>query len=126
MPRLVVIEDEPGIVDFLARGLAVHGFDVVCATDGLDGEKRALAHGVDLVVLDRVLPGRDGLEVLKGIRQRRPALPVVVISACAEAEDRAMMLEAGAAAFVAKPFSIADLVACIRLQLRDERGRGMS
>lgn len=118
MPRLVLIEDEPGILDFLSRGLRAEGFDVICAADGVEGERQAVADGVDLVVLDRMLPGRDGLDVVNVIRQRRPALPAVVISARAEAEDRVTAFDAGATDFLAKPFSFGELVARVRAQLR--------
>jgi len=118
MPLLVLIEDEPGILDFLSRGLKAEGFDVICATEGVEGERHAMADGVDLVLLDRTLPGRDGLDLVKVIRRRRPALPVVVISARAEAEDRVRAFDAGATDFMAKPFSFGELVARVRAQLR--------
>src|SRR5947209_15981175 len=70
--RVLVVEDEPGIVDFVRRGLEAEGFVVESALDGLDGERRALAGGWDVVVLDLMLPGRSGLEVLESIRRARP------------------------------------------------------
>ena len=115
---MVVIEDEPGIRDFLSRGLKPEGFDVICGTEGAEGGRLALADGVDLVLLDRTLPDQDGLEVLKVIRQHRPALPVIVISARAEAEDRLAAFDAGASDFMAKPFALAELVARVRARLR--------
>lgn len=118
MMRVLVIEDEPAIVDFVRRGLQTEGFEVTCASDGTEGERRALADDVDLVVLDRMLPGRDGLEVLAAVRRRKPALPVIVISARAEAADRIMAFDAGATDFLSKPFSFGELVARVRAQLR--------
>ena len=73
--RLLVIEDEPGIVDFLERGLTAHGFEVSSATDGNSGIEQALSADVDLVVLDLMLPERSGFEVLERIRDAKPGLP---------------------------------------------------
>jgi DNA-binding response OmpR family regulator len=119
MPALIlVIEDEPGIVDFLERGLATQGFDVISALDGDGGLDRALAEDVDLVVLDMLLPGRGGLEVLTRLREAKPALPVIVLTALGEVDDRVSGLDAGAADYLTKPFSLTELAARIRAQLR--------
>jgi DNA-binding response OmpR family regulator len=117
-PRLLVIEDEPGIVDFLRRGLEAEGFDVEAVTDGLEGERRALRGGFDAIVLDLMLPGRSGLEILTELRRVSPTLPVVVLTARGEIEERVSGLEAGAADYLVKPFSMAELVARVRAQLR--------
>ena len=116
--RILVIEDEPGIVDFLERGLRSHGFVVESATDGLQGSERAISEPFDLVVLDMMLPLRSGLEVLEDIRAARPALPVVILTARAEVEDRVNGLDAGAIDYLTKPFSLSELAARIRAQLR--------
>ena len=119
MPGLIlVIEDEPGIVDFLERGLGAHGFDVISALDGQQGIERALAEHVDLVVLDMMLPGRTGIEVLERLRTSKPALPVIVLTALDEIEHRIAGLDAGAADYLSKPFSLSELAARIRAQLR--------
>jgi DNA-binding response OmpR family regulator len=119
MPGLIlVIEDEPGIVDFLERGLSAQGFEVISALDGNDGLTRALAEDVDLVVLDMLLPGRGGLEVLERLREAKPALPVIVLTALGEVDDRVSGLDAGAADYLTKPFSLNELAARIRAQLR--------
>jgi CheY-like chemotaxis protein len=76
--RILVIEDEPAIADFVARGLGAEGYAVTCATDGIEGERDALREEVDLVILDLVLPGRPGLEVLRRLRAAKPELPVIV------------------------------------------------
>jgi DNA-binding response OmpR family regulator len=115
---ILVIEDEPGIVDFLERGLAAHGFDVLAATDGDTGIEHALGADVDLVVLDLMLPGRSGLEVLERLRDAKPALPVIVLTALDEVEQRVTGLDAGAADYIVKPFSLSELAARIRAQLR--------
>jgi DNA-binding response OmpR family regulator len=116
--RILVIEDEPGIVDFLERGLAAQGFDVISALDGDDGLARALSEEVDLVVLDMLLPGRSGLDVLERLRQVKAALPVIVLTALGEVDDRVVGLDAGATDYLTKPFSLAELAARIRAQLR--------
>lgn len=119
MPAVIlVIEDEPGIVDFLERGLAVHGFEVSTAPDGRTGTEKALGERVDLVVLDMMLPGLSGLEVLGELREARPELPVIVLTARGEVEDRVAGLDAGAVDYLTKPFSLSELAARIRAQLR--------
>src|SRR5579884_3539860 len=119
MPGLIlVIEDEPGIVDFVQRGLSAQGFEVISAADGETGLQRALHDDVDLVVLDMMLPGRDGRSVLAELRRRRPELPVIALTALADVEHRVAGLDAGAADYIAKPFSLAELAARIRAQLR--------
>jgi DNA-binding response OmpR family regulator len=115
---VLVIEDEPGIVDFVRRGLEAQGFRVQTATDGNEGERMALTEAVDAVVLDLMLPGRGGLEVLASVHRERPALPVIVLSALGELDDRVTGLEAGAVDYLVKPFSLAELIARVRAQLR--------
>jgi DNA-binding response OmpR family regulator len=116
--RVLVIEDEPGIIDFVRRGLDAEGFAVETATDGLDGERLALGGSFDAIVLDLMLPRRDGLEVLRSVRKAIPNVPVIVLSARGEIEDRVAGLEAGAVDYLVKPFSMAELVARVRAQLR--------
>jgi DNA-binding response OmpR family regulator len=116
--RILVIEDEPGIVDFLERGLAAEGFEVTSAFDGPSGLERASATDVDLVVLDVMLPGVSGLEVLKRLHATKPTLPVIALTALGEVDDRIAGLDAGAADYLTKPFSLSELAARIRAQLR--------
>lgn len=119
MGRLIlVIEDEPGIADFLERGLSAQGYQVSCALDGEAGLFKALKDDVDLVVLDLMLPGRSGLEILSSLRERKPGLPVIVLTARAEVEQRVRGLDAGAVDYLTKPFSISELAARVRAQLR--------
>ena len=75
--RILVVEDEPAIADFIERGLRAEGHSVDCAADGIEGERRALDDDVDLVILDVMLPGRDGLSVLRNLRDVKPSLPVI-------------------------------------------------
>jgi len=116
--RVLVVEDERGIVDFVRRGLEAEGFSVHTARDGIAGERLALNGAFDLVVLDLMLPGRGGMEILATLRRERPALPVIVLTARGEIEDRVAGLDAGAVDYLSKPFSLAELVARVRAQLR--------
>jgi DNA-binding response OmpR family regulator len=116
--RVLVIEDEPGIVDFLDRGLRAHGYEVVTALDGESGTDLALKDDVSLVVLDMMLPGRSGLEVLRTLNAAKPGLPVIVLTALGDVEHRVAGLDAGAVDYLAKPFSLSELAARIRAQLR--------
>jgi DNA-binding response OmpR family regulator len=115
---ILVVEDEPGIVDFVERGLRSHGFEVQSALDGETGLERALEPEVELVVLDLMLPGMSGTEILERLQVARPALPVIVLTARGEVEDRIAGLDAGATDYLVKPFSVAELAARIRVQLR--------
>jgi DNA-binding response OmpR family regulator len=115
---ILVVEDEPGIVDFVERGLRGRGLNVVSETDGEAGLARALDPEVELVVLDLMLPRLSGSEVLKALHDKRPALPVIVLTAKGEVQDRIEGLDAGAVDYIVKPFSVAELAARIRAQLR--------
>jgi DNA-binding response OmpR family regulator len=116
--EILVVEDEAGIADFLERGLDAEGFGVRVAADGIAGEGLAMEREVDLVVLDRMLPGRDGIEVLRSIRRARPMLPVILLTAKTEIADRVEGLNLGATDYVTKPFSFDELLARIRAHLR--------
>jgi DNA-binding response OmpR family regulator len=119
--QIVLIEDEPGIVDFVERGLRARGYDVRTALDGETGLDVALGERVDLVVLDLMLPIRSGMSVLSELVERRPGLPVIVLTARGELEDRIAGLNAGAIDYLVKPFAFAELEARIAAQLRAAR-----
>jgi DNA-binding response OmpR family regulator len=119
--QIVLIEDEPGIVDFVQRGLVARGYDVRSAADGESGLALALEEGVDLVVLDLMLPLRSGMQVLDDLAHQRPGLPVIVLTARGEIEDRVAGLNAGAVDYLVKPFALTELEARIRAQLRSAR-----
>lgn len=122
--EILIVEDEAAIADFLARGLEREGFGVAVAADGVEGERIALAGEADLVVLDRMLPGRDGMEVLAAIRRARPALPVIMLTARGEVADRVEGLDAGATDYLGKPFAFDELLARVRARLRESGGEG--
>ena len=106
--RILVIEDEPRIAGFLARGLGREGHDVVIAEDGDVGLFLALSEPVDVVVLDLSLPGRSGLEVLTELRRQRPDLPVLMLTGHDDPRSRAACLDAGASGFATKPLVFAE------------------
>jgi two-component system, OmpR family, response regulator len=120
--EILVVEDEAAIADFVARGLEGEGYEVLTAGDGVEGERLALSEGVDLVVLDRMLPGRDGMEVLAALRRAKPALPVILLTAKGEVADRVEGLDAGATDYLTKPFSFEELAARVRAHLRRPAG----
>jgi DNA-binding response OmpR family regulator len=116
--RILVIEDEPRILGFLARGLEAEGFAVDAARNGTEGLKRARRDSYDLVLLDLLLPGLDGLSVLHQLNRARPELPVVIVSARSDLPTKLRGFGLGAADYISKPFSFDELMARIRVQLR--------
>jgi two-component system, OmpR family, response regulator len=116
--RILVVEDEAGIADFIGKALRAQGYQVDVADNGIDGEHRAATSEVDLVILDRLLPGRDGVDVLRGIRTAKPALPVIMLTALGEVDDKVKALDAGATDYVTKPFAVDELLARVRAHLR--------
>jgi DNA-binding response OmpR family regulator len=116
--RILVIEDENGIADFLVRALGAEGFSVDRATDGEQGQRLALSGDFDLVLLDLMLPGRGGLEVLEAIRAQRPEVPVILLTALGQKDDVVAGLDRGADDYITKPFDLDELLARVRAQLR--------
>jgi DNA-binding response OmpR family regulator len=112
--RILVIEDEARIQSFLARGLEAEGYTVVAAGDGRAGLELATGARWDLVVLDLLLPGLNGLQVLRELHSSKPDLPVVILSARADVQTKLRGFELGAADYVAKPFSLDELLARLR------------
>jgi two-component system, OmpR family, copper resistance phosphate regulon response regulator CusR len=120
--RILLIEDEARIRAFLARGFEAEGYVVEGAEDGRDGLVRALTGHCDLVILDLMLPGLDGLAVLRELHARAPELPVVILSARSELSTKLRSFELGAVDYLPKPFSLDELLARVRVQLRGPRG----
>jgi len=119
--RILVIEDEPRILGFLARGLEAEGFAVDAARNGAEGLNRARRDNYDLVLLDLLLPGLDGLTVLHELNRARPDLPVMIVSARSDLPTKLRGFGLGAADYLSKPFSFDELIARIRVQLRKAR-----
>lgn len=116
--RILVIEDEPTLAGFIEQSLRSEGYAVTVAHDGEAGQARALTGDYALVLLDLTLPGRDGLEVLRTVREWLPDLPVIVLTARAAVEQRVEGLDLGANDYVTKPFSFEELNARVRAHLR--------
>ena len=119
--KILIVEDEHKTGDYLRQGLGEAGFVVDLARDGTDGLHQALQESYDLVILDVMLPGIDGWQVLQGIRKRGLQMPVLFLTARDQVEDRIKGLELGADDYLVKPFSFAELLARVRTILR--RGR---
>jgi DNA-binding response OmpR family regulator len=119
--KILVIEDEARILSFLARGLEAEGYRVEGASDGREGLVRAVREEWDLVLLDLMLPGLDGLELLDALHRRRPELPVVILSARADLATKLRGFDLGASDYVSKPLALDELLARVRVQLRRTR-----
>lgn len=115
--RILIIEDDEAILTFLRRGLAYDGYQVDTATDGQTGLTLARDNPPDLVVLDWMLPGLDGLEVCRRLRAGGP-MPVLMLTAREAVSDRVQGLDAGADDYMVKPFNLDELLARIRALLR--------
>ena len=122
----MIVEDEPRIATFIERGLRSEGFTVQVAGDGVSGFALACSDEVDLVILDLMLPQLSGEEVLVKLRQRRPDVPVIVLTARDAVDDRVRNLNAGADDYVTKPFSFAELTARVHARLRAKDQRSSS
>jgi DNA-binding response OmpR family regulator len=123
MPRVLVIEDEVKLLRALERGLRTEGYEVATAADGDAGSRLALAESFDCIVLDRMLPRRDGLQVLADLRQAGRGIPVLLLTARDAVEDRVAGLDAGADDYLVKPFAFAELLARLRVLLRGRAER---
>jgi DNA-binding response OmpR family regulator len=121
--RILVVEDERLISSFLEKGLRAEGYTVEVVERGDDALDRAAVLDPDLVVLDVMLPGMDGFEVLGALRAVDPELPVVMLTARGEIADRVTGLDLGATDYMVKPFSFAELAARVRAHLRARVGR---
>ena len=121
-----MIEDEPRISSFVAKGLKAEGFSTTVAASGREGLVLALTGGFELVILDLGLPDIDGFEVLKKIRAQDASLPVIILTARTSGEDTVTGLTSGADDYVPKPFRFAELVARVRLRLRTDTGTGQA
>ena len=116
--RILVIEDDAAIRRGIVDALRFHAFDVGESGHGVKGLEMAVQSDCCLVLLDLVLPGMDGLEILREIRKSRPALPVIVLTARGEESDRVRGLRLGADDYVVKPFSVKELMARVEAVLR--------
>jgi two-component system copper resistance phosphate regulon response regulator CusR len=116
--KILIVEDEPKTGDYLKQGLTESGFVVDLVRDGTDGLHAAMTEPYDLVVLDVMLPGRDGWSVLQAIRRAGRDMPVLFLTARDQIEDRVKGLELGADDYLVKPFAFSELLARVRTLLR--------
>jgi DNA-binding response OmpR family regulator len=116
--RILVIEDEPKVARALEAGLERAGYQVVHAATGEDGFFLATSQTFDLVLLDLMLPGRDGLQILQALRGQRLKVPVLILTARDAVEDRVRGLDLGADDYLVKPFAFPELLARVRARLR--------
>ena len=121
-PTLLVVDDEPSILNYIGLGLKYEKVPYLTAADCAEAEKTLREKSVDLVVLDRMLPDGDGLELCRRI-QERYEIPVLMLSAMGEVEDRVEGLNSGADDYLAKPFQFAELIARVRALLRRPNSR---
>lgn len=116
--KILIAEDEPKTGTYLERGLTEAGFVVDCTRDGRDGLHLALTGSYDLVLLDVMLPGLDGWDILREVRAAGKQMPVMYLSARDQVDDRVKGLELGADDYLVKPFSFSELLARVRTLLR--------
>ena len=116
--RLLLVEDEDRIASFVQKGLAAHGYTVERVATGREASSRAPSREFDLLILDLGLPDADGLDVLRGWRDRGVRTPVLILSARGEVRDRVEGLELGADDYLTKPFAFDELLARVRARLR--------
>ena len=116
--RVLVIEDDKDAADYLVKGLRESGYTVDHAADGRDGLFLALSEPYDVMVVDRMLPGPDGLSIVESVRKSQITTPVLFLSALGEVEDRVAGLKAGGDDYLAKPFAFSELLARLEALLR--------
>jgi len=124
--RILVVEDEKKLAGFLRKGLEEHGFTVTVSHNGDEAFTLLRAEAFDLIVLDIMLPGRDGLSILKNLRDRKNTVPVILVTARSEANERVEGLNLGADDYIAKPFYMDELLARIQAVLRRSSGASLS
>ena len=118
MNRILIVEDEPNIVSFLEKGLRKHGFATTSAGNAKDGLELAFSSAFDLLILDLGLPDKDGLEVVAELRGQGQTLPIIILTARDDIDDKVCGLEGGANDYITKPFRFEELLARVRVQLR--------
>ena len=116
--RILIVEDEPAMVQGLRDNFEYEGYEVISAADGMDGLNRAIADQPDLVVLDVMMPKMSGLDVCKQLKARKPSMPIIMLTARGQEIDKVVGLELGADDYVTKPFSIRELMARVKAVLR--------
>lgn len=116
--KILIIEDDANILSFLQRGFSEDGYSVDTAMDGEDGEYLALVNSYDVIILDWMLPGKSGLEILKSLRENKKTTPTIMLSAKGEVKDKISGLNFGADDYLSKPFSFEELQARVEALYR--------
>ena len=119
--KILIIEDEPRVASFIKEGLEEKSYETEVAYDGLSGEKAAMEPGIDLVILDLVIPGKNGIEVCKSIKSENPDLPVLMLTALGTTADKVTGFDAGADDYLVKPFDFPELLARIKSLLKRKK-----
>jgi len=123
--KILIVEDEKKVASFIKRGLENDSYEVTLSYDGADGFKRASSGEFDLIILDSMLPKKDGIVVLQELREAGNQVPVLMLTAKAETKDIVSGLDAGADDYLTKPFAFAELQARVRALIRrSEQDRG--
>jgi DNA-binding response OmpR family regulator len=120
MKRVLIVEDEERFASFLEKGLSANGYTTKVVADGVSAGAIASDDEFDLMILDLGLPDMDGLHVLRMVRQRGVAMPVIILTARDDMEDKVSGLDAGASDYMTKPFSLEELLARVRARMREE------
>lgn len=123
LPRILLVEDEPGLVFTLTDRLAAEGYDVTSVSDGASAVERAVREPFDLLILDVMLPRKNGLDACRDLRQRGVETPVLMLTARGQVTDRVVGLKLGADDYLTKPFEMAELLARVEARLRRSTGR---
>jgi len=118
MAKILIVEDEPNMVTGLRDNFEFEGYQVISAPDGVAGLERALHESPDLVILDVMMPRMSGLDVCKQLKSKKPAMPIIMLTARGQEVDKVVGLELGADDYVTKPFSIRELLARVKAVLR--------
>lgn len=126
MARILIIEDEPEMARGLRDNFEFDGHEVIAAADGEEGLRMALVPGIDLILLDIMLPKKSGLEVCRELRAARVRTPVIMLTARGQEIDKVLGLELGADDYMTKPFSVRELLARVKAVLRRAGGAGES
>ena len=122
--KILLVEDEAKIASFVKKGLQEAGFTVDATRDGNDGFRLATSQAYDAIVLDIMLPGRDGLSILRGLREKKVAIPVVLLTARSALSERLEGLNLGADDYITKPFFVEELIARLHAVVRRTGGEG--
>lgn len=120
--KILIVEDEPKVAKFIKKGLEEHQYDSDIALDGLEGEKLFLQYAYELVILDLILPGMNGIELCKRFKSRNPDIPVLMLTALGTTDDKLTGFEAGADDYLVKPFEFLELLARIKALMKRRSG----